>query len=480
MEELRRSVVRLAAISKPVRWYHPWEFGYQQNSNGSGCIIDGDRILTAAHLVADALHIQVTKANDVRSYSARVLSVDHDSELALLAVDDSHFFAGTKSVCLGDLPAHHATVSVWGFPSNGKEVCITSGVVSRIEVTPYSHSGRYLLALQTDAAINPGSSGGPVFLNSQLVGIAFQSHEASEFHRSGYVIPVPVVSHFLADLEDGSVGGVPDLGIHWQKIENDNLREYAGLDSDRSGVLVSNVVLGSSADGVLERGDVVTSIDHVPIACDGSIPLSNDHRVNFAHTVNSRQVGEAVQIGIIRGGERVDREVRLKRLSTLVPLPQPSARATYFISAGLVFQPLSVNYITIWGWDKADCRFKSDYHYGHPSAQRSEVVLLSHVLAHDVNVGYHQVKGAVVVRVNNKQIRHMKDLVDAFRQPSGRFQVIELENAGIRAYDSCASRVAWIVIDVERALDASAEILLQHGIAADRSADLRGVEPSVA
>src|SRR5262249_28236374 len=148
------------------------------------------------------------------------------------------------------------------------------------------HSQRNLLALQTDAAINPGNSGGPVFMDDALVGIAFQSYKRKDLEKSGYVVPIPIIQHMFDDLEDGRLTGVPDLGIYWQKVENDALREYLGLPAGQPGVRVSRVLHGSSAAGVLQVDDVITAIANIAVAGDGTIPLRDHDRVQFEHEVS--------------------------------------------------------------------------------------------------------------------------------------------------------------------------------------------------
>ena len=81
---------------------------------------------------------------------------------------------------IGELPELGDTVSVVGFPVGGEEVSITEGVISRIEVQQYEHSKRRLLAATVDAAINEGNSGGPVFMDDEVVGIAFQTLKDAE------------------------------------------------------------------------------------------------------------------------------------------------------------------------------------------------------------------------------------------------------------------------------------------------------------
>src|SRR5580704_8990819 len=100
-ESLRRSVVKLFTVLKEPNYYRPWEFTYQQTSGGSACIVEGQRILTNAHVVVHQLFVQALRPGDSKKYTARVLHVDHDRETALLTVDDPAFFEGTIPVRFG-------------------------------------------------------------------------------------------------------------------------------------------------------------------------------------------------------------------------------------------------------------------------------------------------------------------------------------------------------------------------------------------
>jgi S1-C subfamily serine protease len=139
----------------------------------------------------------------------------------------------------------------------GDQISITEGIVSRIGFSQYSHSGiNQHLLVQIDAAINPGNSGGPVVQNGQVVGVAFQGHMQAE--NTGYLIPIPVVQRFMADIEDGVYDGHPvDFMVTDEDtLNNAGTRSYFGLQAGR-GVQVGFVAkfspLGTSRHSTRNR-----------------------------------------------------------------------------------------------------------------------------------------------------------------------------------------------------------------------------------
>ena len=114
-----------------------------------------------------------------------------------------------------------------------------------------------MVTCQIDASINPGSSGGPVVKEDKLVGVAFQSAESGE--NIGYMVPAPVINHFLTDIRDGTYDGIPGLGISWQKMESPDLRRKFGMTETQTGVLVNRIYPGSPAEGILKPEDIILS-----------------------------------------------------------------------------------------------------------------------------------------------------------------------------------------------------------------------------
>ncbi len=462
--DLRRATVQIHFTASNPDYAQPWQAGRQGGGTGSGVIIEGNRILTNGHVVANAAYLSVRKSGDIKKYPARVAFVGHDGETAIVTVDDPNFFSGTKPAAFGGIPSQRDKVAVYGYPIGGTDLSVTEGIVSRVGVTVYTHSSRPLLTVQTDAAINPGNSGGPVFQDGKLIGIAFQHSVGAQ--NIGYVVPMPIIRRFLKDIGDGRYDGIPDLGVWWQSTENENLRRSLGLTTDNDGVLITKTAFGASSWDSLKEGDVLTKLDGVVIGQDGTIPFRDDERIDFSDLISRRQAGETLDATVVRGGKETAVKITLKASADLVPGPKYDVRPTYFIAGGLVFMPLTDELIGARG---AGFRVRSLSADGMPTPERTEVVVLSHVLAHEFNRGYHGLSMAPVTRVNGRLIGNIKDLVAAFESPvSGRHE-IELEHYS--GYGE--NKGSRVVLDAAGAAKAMPAILARYGVPSDRSEDLK-------
>src|SRR5580700_11903215 len=240
--DIRKSLVRITATSQEQDYKVPWNPGSMTVGVGAGFVIDGDRILTNAHVVSNARFIVVEKEDDPQHYPATVQFIGHDCDLAVLRVLDKGFFQNTRPLIPGGIPAIESPVSVYGYPIGGERLSVTRGIISRIDFQTYSHSGiDSHLTVQIDAAINPGNSGGPVMQDGKVVGVAFQGFSGDVAQNVGYMIPTPVIQHFLADIKDGYYDHYMDLSIGIANTLYPAMRNALGLQDDDKGVMVSSV-----------------------------------------------------------------------------------------------------------------------------------------------------------------------------------------------------------------------------------------------
>ncbi|MDB4514632.1 trypsin-like peptidase domain-containing protein, partial [bacterium] len=301
------SVVKIEVATQVPDYRTPWNSGRFSGGTGTGFIIGPNQILTNAHVVSDNRRLLVTRRGSSRKHVARVRHIAHDCDLALIELQDFEPFERLPYLDIGGMPTLESRVSAIGYPVGGERLSVTQGVVSRIDFSNYSHSrADSHLVIQIDAAINPGNSGGPVVQDGKVVGVAFQGNTQAD--NVGYIIPTPVVKRFLRDISDGSYDHYMDLGISPFPLFNPAMRQAYQLPADGKGVLVANVVPGGPADGVLERGDVLLSIDDNPIDSAGNIRIAGEF-VDMNEIVERKFAGDKVTLALIRKGENFTKEL---------------------------------------------------------------------------------------------------------------------------------------------------------------------------
>ena len=347
---ISKSIVKIYVVASSYNYDNPWQMGGQSNGTGSGSIIDGNRILTNAHVISNSTFIQVKKAGEATKYTAHVASISHESDLAILSVENPEFFRDSEPIKIGELPEVRDKVAVYGFPTGGDEMSITEGVVSRIEQRNYAHSSANLLTCQIDAAINPGNSGGPVIIKDKIVGVAFQS--ATRGENLGYMVPAPIIHHFLKDISDGKYNGFPELGILYQKMENPDLREKYLMKKDQSGVLLIDILSDSPAKNILSINDVILAIENSKIENDGSIEFREGERTSLNYIIQKKFLNDTLKVKVLRNGEIKELMLTLTvpmNSVRLVPYEQYDIAPTYYIIGGLIFAPLTKNYLFEYG-----------------------------------------------------------------------------------------------------------------------------------
>ena len=428
---IHRSLARITTTSQDPNYREPWAAGSIEGAVGTGFIIDGERILTNAHVVSNVRFLTVQKEDDPRKYTAKVQFIGHDCDLAVLKVNEPGFFKNTVPLELGGIPAIESTVAAYGYPVGGDRMSVTEGIVSRIDFQVYTHSlVDEHLAIQISAAINPGNSGGPVLQHGKVVGVAFQGYSGDVAQNVGYMIPVPVIERFLKDISDGHYDGYMDLSISTFPLQNPAMRAALGLADDDRGIMVGSVAAEGCSDGVLKQGDVLLDIDGHEIASDGFVVLDGA-RVQMAEVVERKFKGDDVSLHIIRDKKEMDVTVKLD--STWPYLMQANtydAAPRYVVYGGLMFQPLSRNFLEAYDIDSLQVHYFYDYflqdqlYLDHP-----EVIILSAILPDPMNTYLSDFKNGIVDEINGEKIKTLDDVANGFRKPADQY-VIKLLGVG--------------------------------------------------
>jgi serine protease Do len=271
---------------------------------GSGFIVGADGIiLTNAHVVKDATEVMV-KLTDRREFKAKVLGSDPKTDVAVLKIDASNL----PVVTLGS--TENLRVGEWvlaiGAPF-GFENTVTAGVVSAKGRSLPDDSA--VPFIQTDVAVNPGNSGGPLFnARGEVVGINSQIYSQSGGYQGvSFAIPIDLANRIKDQIVAHGKVEHAKLGVAVQEV-NQSLADSFGLDRPE-GALVANVDKGSAADRAgLQPGDVIRAANGRPIVSSGDLPA----------IVGASRPGDRLALDVWRQGKKLQLTAELTRSSDKV------------------------------------------------------------------------------------------------------------------------------------------------------------------
>ncbi|MCK4752483.1 MAG: trypsin-like peptidase domain-containing protein [Planctomycetes bacterium] len=447
-ENFEKSVVMIRSVTQGYNYDMPWKQQSMRQGVGSGLIIEGKRILTNAHNVSNYKYIELKKENIAKAYPAKVAFVGHDCDLAILTVEDESFFDDTVPLEFAEMPAVNTTVSTYGFPLGGIHISVTKGIVSRIQMDMYSHSGGDShLVIQTDAAINPGNSGGPVMQDGKVVGVAFQGLRQAE--NIGYLIPTTVIEHFLQDIEDSSYDGFGSLGVTlYPGLHSASYKDYLKVPADKDGMLVTSTMMHSSVEELLEPGDVITQIDKYNINNDGMVEIYG-LTLHLSEVIETKQIGEKIELIFYRQGKEMKAEATIALNRPLFEYSrQYDRQPRYVCFGGLVFIPMTRNFLETWGGNwLTDIPHYLRYLARHSmqlneDRQRKEYVVIATIVPDEINSYSSGFKNQPVESINGITIRSIDDVYKVFKESSADFYAIKfMGNNRILPIDAKKARV---------------------------------------
>ncbi len=449
-------MVKIYTVYSDPYYFNPWMTYPANNINGSGCIIKDSKILTSAHVIANQTFVEVRKYGDSSKYTARVLHTSHEADLALLTVDNREFFSNIKPLEIGKLPEIQQEVFIYGFPG-GETLTITKGILTKIEHQHYKHSSSFFLAGQILASIKPGNSGGPVISNEKIAGIIMQ---AAKDDNMAHMVPLPVIKHFLRDVDDGHYDGFPDIGLVTQKMENPYMKRKYKMYNHQTGILINQILPGSPAVGKLKKDDILLAVNGHMIGDDSNIEFRPKERTSYTHFVEMQQIGDTINVDVLRSSKIRNYMLKLNNTRkdfSLVPLEQYDQMPRYFIFGGIVFSPLTKNFIN--QWENAPEELIVELSK-LPTQKRKEVIVALQVLPAEINKGYHDLNSWIVEEVNGKKFADFNEF----------YFIVK---TSIEPYIIFKNKDRYqVVIDRKKAEESHESILRTYNITVDRSTDL--------
>ncbi len=368
----------------------------KNESTGSGVIISTDGyIITNNHVIDKAEKVEVT-LNDQRSYEARVIGTDPSTDIALIKIEGSDF--PTLSVADSDAVEVGEWVLAVGNPFNLAST-VTAGIVSAKgrNINIFDDRSAVESFIQTDAAVNPGNSGGALInTNGDLIGINTAiATPTGTYAGYSFAVPTSIVNKVVSDLKTYGMVQRAYIGVMIQNLDG-NLAKELGLDITQ-GVYVDSLVIGGSAEeaGMLS-GDVITSVDGYPV----------NTVAQLKERLSKRSPGDFAMIGVNRNGRSKDLSVMMRNRS---------GNTEIVTKASLIsktFEKLGAELEEVPSEDLAKLRIRSG-------------VRVSKLLNGQLKQRTDVKEGFIITKINEKPVASVEQVSEILQSYSGRGIMIE-------------------------------------------------------
>lgn len=372
-----------------------------QESSGSGVIISNDGyIVTNNHVVENADEVKVNLYNN-REYKAKVIGTDPTTDLAVIKIDASNLqyltFANSDNVEVGQW------VLAVGNPFNLAST-VTAGIVSaktrNINILREKAGNLAIESfIQTDAAVNPGNSGGAlVDLNGNLIGInSAIATPTGSYAGYSFAIPANLVNKVVKDMIDFGIVQRGFLGVNIREID-DELAKDLKLNNIE-GAYIAEVNKGSAAeDGGIKRGDVIMKV--------GDIAVKNT--ADLQEHIARYRPGDKVKIEVYRDGNLMSKEIILKSKDNTTSLLSKDTNT----KTGNVLDILGISVDEL------------------SSLEAKKLGISSGLKVTKINDGIikqstNMQEGFIIIAINNQPVTKKEDVSDLLNQSRGNGILIE-------------------------------------------------------
>lgn len=454
------SIVTAEVVRRQYDYFQPWARRVRTVTK-QGLVIGPREILSTAEDLSDVTLIRVQRDGRGGWVTARITWVDYHANLALLTTDDETFWKGLKPARLASpvpLPASAERLQILRWRNGNLES-------RRMEFNQFATDDAKVSAIPTlhlelSSEVNGLGWGEPIVCGESVVGLA-----ASQSGNTTRAIPSSFVKSVLDARRAGHFAGLGYIDFTWQPAENPDTLRFLGLSGPPRGVVIIDVPTRKGIASPLKPRDVLLKIDGFDVDIDG---YYNDpdygHLIIESLPARRHFAGDALPLLIWRDGSLHELTYKLPQADfggKILPEQEFNQEPEYLIAGGLVFQPLTEPLLRSWGDDwRRRAPFRLTY-YKQESAKSDHtgIVIVSNVLADPLNLGYQDIHYVAVDEVNGRRINKLKDLEEAFKNPSDGFHRIQfMKGDGLQR----------VVLDAAGLEPATRRVLQRYGILTDR------------
>ncbi len=464
-DSAKASVVKIHTTQRNPEFYTPWNKANPTESFGTGFVIDGQRIVTNAHIVQYATQVYVQPDQSDEKLEATVEAISYGLDLAVLKLENAEAISRIPPLAIeNSIAPLRSEVTVYGFPIGGNQISITRGIISRIEYTMIWRN-HYGLRTQIDAAVNPGNSGGPAISDGKVIGVTFSVVQNA--NNIGYLIHSMELISFLKDIEDGKCDGAGCIWDYFQPTENTALRARLKLPKSSGGVMING--LREPEGHPLQVNDVITKIGSHAIDSQGNVKVS-DLTLSFIYFCPILEKDGMVPLTVWRDEKEIEVNCPApKDIRLLLPYLS-GGYPRYFIYGPLTFEAATgelahalladSKWGTVLGARKSPLLSELQ---SRPTESLQELVIVpTKPFSHRSTKGYRTSAFCVVSSINGIKIRSLKHLVEVLRDCTDEFVEIAFAELGVEK----------LVFNRKEAFSATESILTDNSIRKQYSDDL--------
>ena len=434
--DVSKSVIRVSSTLQGYNSSQPWEKVTPSKRRGLGAILKGNQVLTTAEMVTNANFIQLETSNGQHQIPAKVVAVDYEANLALLAPsseEGAHTLSQFQGLAISE-PAHLGdSVSVIQIEDSGKAL-ITKGDVQGANVVSSFIDGHFFLSYEVKASMQSAANSYtvPILREGKLLGL-LSSYSSKD--QLVDVIAPEIVTAFLKDAKDGHYEGFPSLGIGTSRTTDVHFRDWLKLSSDMGGLYVTRVQRNSAAEKAgIKQGDVLVSVNGKQLDRRGYYKANGYGQLHWGHLIRGSQaVGNQVKLGILREGQLSELTATLSRPPAgIIPSHTFDKAPRFLVKGGLIFQELTSTYLHAFGKDWSTraplnlldaLNHPEDYEKG-----RKRLVFLSAAIPTPATLGYEGLRSAIIEEVNGQPIEDIPSLIAAFEKtPANGIHTLNLD-----------------------------------------------------
>lgn len=419
---MQKQIVKLEVVQKIYDPQQPWRINTKETARNA-LVLSNQKLITTAEFLSDATLLRVQKEGKGTKFEAKVAWVSYPLNLALISVEDTSFWSGLREATLSEETPNIGASRIWRWQNGILESWHAE--INQIQVLPTELSPINHVFANAFSEINAAGWCEVVTQGNEVVGLTSSSSD-----KKLSVIPSSFLLTILEHQKNDSKFEIGFFPFYWQTTENSQNAKRLNYLGIPKGVFITQIDPTTPEAKVLKLDDLILEINGMEIESNGDYKDPVFGSINLENlAVREGIAGSTIHFKIWRQGSEKMIQMTLPAFRyerSKVPDYRFDESPEYLIVGGLIFMPLTTEYLRAFGdqW-RNNAPFRLHYHTLEPTlTEKDKLVILSSVLPDPYNLGYSDYRFMTVETVNDEKITTLKEFETALAKNQGEFHKI--------------------------------------------------------